>query len=115
MQFTYSPDYLGDGIKFLADSSNGSRYPSARKAIAAALAAHGLIKLTFLGACARYSDMQSTGARVTGVDFGFSPNVYGVDRWMYSRRLIARNKLRGDTAGRTVKRIVTVEMLSVTV
>lgn len=63
MQFTYSTDYLGDGVKFLADSSNGSSYPSARKGIAAALAAHGLIKLTFLGACARYSDMQSTGAR----------------------------------------------------
>jgi len=62
MQFTYSADYLRDKIKFLADSSNGSSYPSARKAIAAALAAQRLIKLTFLGACARYSDMQSTEA-----------------------------------------------------
>lgn len=43
MQFTYFADYHGDSIKFLADNSNGSSYPSARKAIAAALAAHGLI------------------------------------------------------------------------
>jgi len=71
MQFTYSADYLRDRIKFLADSSNGNSYPSARKAIAAALAAHGLIKLTFLDACARYSDMQSTGHVIVALTSGF--------------------------------------------